>query len=258
MRTVWKRSASDLMVPPTFDARVVSVRPLSPSVRELVFERTDGAVFDFEPGQWVSLLLPGEEGELRRAYSIASPPRRDASFEVAVTRVDAGVGSLRLHALNPGDVVRAIGPQGFFTRPARGGAPSLFIGTGTGVAPLRSMIQAALAADDAAPVWLLFGARDEGDLLYREELAARAARSPQLRVEQTLSRADAAWTGRRGYVQVHARALYEELARASDLAGGPAPHVYACGLERMVGAVRALFRKEVGLGRDLVHTERYD
>ena len=246
------------MVPPAFDARVVSARLLSPTVRELVFERTDRAVFHFEPGQWVSLLLPGEEGELRRAYSIASPPRGDASFEIAVTRVEAGVGSLRLHALRPGEVVRAIGPQGFFTRPREGSAPSLFIGTGTGVAPLRSMIHAALAAEDAAPVWLLFGARDEGDLLYREELAALASRSPQLRVVQTLSRASERWAGKRGYVQAHARELYGELAQASVASGGPAPHVYACGLERMVGAVRALFRKEVGLGRELVHTERYD
>jgi CDP-4-dehydro-6-deoxyglucose reductase len=211
------------MVHPSFDARVVSARALSPNVREVTFARADGASFEFEPGQWVSLLLPGEGGEIRRAYSIASAPRRDASFEIAVTRVDAGVGSARLHALGPGDIVRVIGPQGFFTRPMRGGAPALFVGTGTGVAPLRSMIHAALAAEDPALVWLLFGAREEADLLYRDELAELAERSPQLRVEETLSRGSEDWTGRRGYVQA-----------------------------------RALFRKEVGLGRELVHTERYD
>jgi CDP-4-dehydro-6-deoxyglucose reductase len=245
-------------VPPTFDARVVSARELSPSVREIVFARTDGATFDFEPGQWVSLLLPGAEGEIRRAYSIASPPRHDASFEVAVTHVEGGTGSSRLHALVPEDVVRVIGPQGFFTRKPHGGPPSLFIGTGTGVAPLRSMIEAALTAGDGAPVWLLFGGRAEADLLYRAELLELAARSSQLRVEQTLSRGSDAWSGRRGYVQLHARELYEDLARECVAMGAPAPQVFACGLERMVGAVRALFRKEMGLGRELVHTERYD
>src|SRR5271170_3312132 len=104
------------MLPPTFDARVTACRALSPSVREIAFAREDGAPFDFEPGQWVSFVLPSSEGELRRAYSIASPPRGDASFEIAVTRVDDGVGSHVLHALAPGDAVRVIGPQGFFTR----------------------------------------------------------------------------------------------------------------------------------------------
>jgi CDP-4-dehydro-6-deoxyglucose reductase, E3 len=240
------------MLPPTFDARVTRVRSLSPSVRELVFERADGATFDFEPGQWVSMVLPLAEGEIRRAYSIASSPHGDASFEIAVTRVDAGAGSSFLHDRAPGDVVRVIGPQGFFTRPREAAPPALFIGTGTGIAPLRSMIQA--AAVDGVPLWLLFGGREEHDLLYGEELAALALQHPSVRIVQTLSRGSPSWTGRRGYVQVHARELYEELRASAPVP----PHVYICGLERMVGAVRELFRMEMGLPRQLVHSERYD
>jgi ferredoxin-NADP reductase len=242
------------MIPPTFDARVTAARTLSPSVRGLTLERADGAPFDFEPGQWVSLLIDTEEGEVRRAYSVASAPRPDATFDLAVTRVESGVASRVLHALDVGDVVRVIGPQGFFTRPTMGGPPSLLVGTGTGVAPLRSMLQATSGSPASEPVWLLFGGREEHDLLYRDELEALVAGSPRLRVIQTLSRGSAGWTGRRGYVQVHARELYDELRAA---ASAP-PHVYICGLERMVGAVRALFRQDVGLPRQLVHSERYD
>jgi ferredoxin-NADP reductase len=241
------------MVPPTFDARIVRARPLSPSVRELAFARTDDAPFEFDPGQWVSLVLEGPNGEIRRAYSIASPPRHDATFDIAVTKVDAGLGSKLLHSLAIGDHVRVIGPQGFFTRPtAGGGAPSLFIATGTGLAPLRSMMHAGAAG--GAPLWLLFGAREEHDLLYQGDLSSLAAAHPNVRIENTLSRGSEAWPGRRGYVQAHARELYEELASRSTVP----PHVYICGLERMVGAVRALFRQEVGLPRQLVHSERYD
>ena len=241
------------MLPPSFDARVTTTRALSPSVREIVFAREGGEPVVFEPGQWVSLVLPLPDGEIRRAYSIASAPE-GASFEIAVTRVDEGLGSRHLHTLSAGDVVRVIGPQGFFTRPVAGGHPSLFVGTGTGVAPLRSMIHAAARAGDAAPLWLLFGGREEHDLLYADELRALAETTPSVRIEQTLSRGSPTWSGRRGYVQHHARALYEELSAKSAVA----PHVYACGLERMVGAVRTLFRQEVGLARPLVHTERYD
>ncbi len=238
-------------LPPSFDARVTASRALSPSVREIRFVRADGGSFEFDPGQWVSLILPGAEGELRRAYSIASPPRGDSSFDIAVTRVENGAGSTRLHALSAGDVVRVIGPQGFFTRPKADVPPALLIGTGTGLAPLRSMIHADASG---APLWLLFGARTEADLLYRDDLGGVASSRPNVQVHETLSRGSSEWTGRRGYVQAHARELYEALAKES----AASPHVYICGLERMVGAVRALFRTEMGLPRQLVHSERYD
>src|SRR3954469_22904809 len=108
---------------------------LSVNVRELDFERVDGTPFDFKAGQWVSLVLPLAEGEARRAYSIASPPDGTPSFEVAITKVDGGPGSTYLHDLPIGERIRAIGPQGFFTRPREARHPALFVGTGTGVTP---------------------------------------------------------------------------------------------------------------------------
>src|SRR4051812_44430395 len=103
--------------PPTFDVRLARARMLAPNVRELGFERVDGAPFVFQAGQWVSLVLPLEEGEARRAYSIASAPDGSPGFEVAVTKVEGGPGSTYLHELPEGATLRAIGPQGFFTRP---------------------------------------------------------------------------------------------------------------------------------------------
>src|SRR5687768_15903460 len=173
--------------PPTFDARLVRSRMLSPNVRELSFERTDGATFDFVAGQWVSLVLPLPEGEARRAYSVASPPNQTPGFSIAVTRVLGGPGSTFLHDLPIGTVVRAIGPQGFFTRPRGTKHPSLFVGTGTGVTPLRSMLLDGVATNDDSLLWLLFGVRHVDDRLYREELDALAQKHPNIRVEYTLS-----------------------------------------------------------------------
>jgi len=246
--------------PPTFDVRLARARMLSPSVRELAFERTDGATFAFQAGQWVSLVLPLAEGEARRAYSIASPPSGTPGFEIAVTHVSGGPGSTYLHELPIGSPVRVIGPQGFFTRAlgqggAPAGPPSLFVGTGTGVTPLRSMIRDALDHGDAAPMDLIFGVRREEDRLYVEELDALAARHPNFRVFYSLSRAAPGWAGRVGYVQTHVEALWRELEARS---GGAAPHLYVCGLERMVGAVRDLLRKQMGVERKQVHSERYD
>ena len=239
--------------PPTFDLRLATTRMLAPGVRELTFERADGAAFAFEAGQWVSLVLPLPDGEGRRAYSIASPPDGTPKLSIAVTKVTGGAGSSFLHALEVGETLRAIGPQGFFTRAL--GQPTLFVGTGTGVTPLRSMLLDAIAKGDTAPMTLVFGVRAPEDRLYADEFDALAAQHPHFTVHYSLSRAGAEWSGRRGYVQTHVEELYRELAAKSPASP---PHVYVCGLERMVGAVRDLLRKQMSVERKQVHTERYD
>jgi ferredoxin-NADP reductase len=240
-------------LPPTFDARLTAARMISRSVRELTFERADGEPFVFEAGQWVSVILPLSEGEVRRSYSIASPPDGSARFQLAITHVQGGPGSSYLHSLPIGTELRAIGPQGFFTRGKGAGSPALFVATGTGVTPFRSMIGADIAARSTTPIWLLFGVRHEHDRLYQDELEALTHEHSHLRVEYTLSQPGPDWTGRRGYVQTHVRELWTELAQ-----GIGAPHAYVCGLQRMVGSVRELLRKELGLPREQVHGERYD
>jgi ferredoxin-NADP reductase len=253
-------------LPPTFEARLAKAQTLTPSVRELVFERVDGAAMSFVPGQWVSTTLVTGEGpviapglaadpEMKRSYSIASAPDGSPRFEIAVTRVQGGPGSALLHALQPGAVLHFVGPQGFFTRPAgTSELPALMVATGTGVAPMRSMLRAAVSQGARSNIWLLLGVRREEEILYEEEFRALARGHSFFRFEPTLSQPRGPWQGRRGYVQTHVRELWSELlARGDGL-----PHAYVCGLERMVGSVRDLLRKEMGLPRQQVHSERYD
>ena len=235
--------------PPSFEARIVARRMVSPGVFEIGLERSDGAPVSFDAGQWVSLTLPIDGAEIKRSYSVASPPNGTPRFDLAITLVASGPGSNFLFRANLGTVLRVIGPQGFFTRAAHPNAPSLFVATGTGLTPFRSMI---LESKITAETWLLFGARTEQDLIYRDELEKAAQNSPLFHVEYTLSRAPDSWTGRRGYVQTHVRELWEKLA-----SHGP-PHAYICGLEKMVSAVRALLREEMQVPRQQVHSERYD
>ena len=242
------------MTPETFDITIRSAEPLAPSVKSFVFERLDGRPLAFEPGQWLNLILPLESGEIRRAYSIASAPDGTGRFELAVTEVTGGPGSGYLCGLGPGARLRAVGPQGFFTRAPLDPYPSLLVATGTGVTPLRSMMNAAIAARTTTPLWLLLGVRHEDDILYRAEFEAAARTRSHVRVHFTLSQGAAGWSGRRGYVQEHIPELWPELARAT----GAEPHLYVCGLERMTTAVRQLVRKDMGVPRERVHSERYD
>ncbi len=250
-----------MAVPPTFEARIARARMLSPQVREIALERSEPLVF--EAGQWVTLMLAQAQGApnvtvegepLKRSYSIASPPDGSGTFEVTITRVVGGPGSTYLHAAPVGTALTVMGPQGFFTRPKDKSGPSLFVGTGTGVTPLRSMLRDAVAKGDTRRLWLVFGVRTEADLIYRDEFDALAAAHPNVRVLYTLSRPSAEWSGRTGYVQTHVEKLWREL----EAAGEGAPHVYICGLHRMVGAVRDLLRKDLGAAREQVHSERYD
>jgi NAD(P)H-flavin reductase len=101
---------------------------------------------------------------------------------------------------------------------------------------------------------LLFGVRHAEDRLYLEELESLTKKHPNFRLEYSLSKPPGDWSQRHGYVQTHVEELWRDLA-AKD--AGP-PHAYICGLERMVGAVRDLLRKQMGVERKQVHSERYD
>jgi CDP-4-dehydro-6-deoxyglucose reductase, E3 len=226
------------------EGRLVAARALSPSVQSLSLELPDD--FSFVAGQWLHVHAQTAERVEKRAYSIASGPG-ERPVELAVTNVAQGVVSPLLCTLEPGAGLRVDGPHGFFTRDDPR-APALFVGTGTGLSPLRSMLTELLADADHPPVTLLFGVRTQADILWREQLE-RWTHDPKFRLEVTLSRPDAGWTGRTGYVQKHV----VELARALG-----EPHVFICGLSPMVGDVRALCKRELGYDRKRIHSERYD
>jgi CDP-4-dehydro-6-deoxyglucose reductase, E3 len=245
-----------MSLPPSFQTRVLRVRALSPNVRELTLERLDGGPMAFDPGQWVHVFVPRADHESveKRSYSIASPPDGSGHFDIAVVRVPGGPVSSWLYAAEPGAKLRVSGPQGVFTRLPSDGPPSLLIATGTGVTPMRSMVPAAASRGAHASLWILLGVRHDEDILYADEFEALAREHRSIRFEPTLSQPGEGWKGRRGHVQAHVRALWEELSTENHCT----PHAYVCGLHRRVASVRDLLRTDLGLPREQVHSERYD
>lgn len=235
------------------EIRLVARRPLSSSVAALRFEVLDGQPFEFEPGQWVNLNLPGRDAQGRRAYSIAGASNTvgGAWLEFAVTHVRGGCLSPALFGLNVGQNACLEGPFGFFSRQGvQRSESALFIGTGSGIAPLRAMILDALSDKTVCdvPMTLLFGCRTEEDILYRSEFVRLDDEHTNFDLAVTLSRPAGDWHGRIGYVQSH---LQHSLAER-DYA-----HVYICGLSSMVREVRAVLKGH-GFGRGSIHSERFD
>ena len=225
---------------------------LSPTVRSLVFRACDGAPFAFVAGQYVDLYVPGASGLVyKRPYSIASAPTHEVPgrFEIAVTRVEGGPTSEALHLIPVGARVEADPPRGGFRLvPAAPEETRLLVAAGTGLAPLRAMLEVDLAKVEGPRVALLFGCRTEEHVLWREDLEAWGRARGRFSFEVTLSRLPADWPGRVGYVQRHAAAMAHDLG---------AVQAYVCGLSKMVDEVgREL--AGVGVAEEKVHRETYD
>jgi ferredoxin-NADP reductase len=230
-------------------ARLVQSTPLSEFTRHLEFEILERP-FGFVPGQWLSLTQNKPDGEeITRAYSIASAPDGNR-FALCLNRVQDGFMSNYLCDLAVGTEISAQGPFGnFILRPPL--RDTIFIATGTGIAPFRSMLQWLLTDRErhqGKNFWLLFGSRTEGDIYYHGEFLRLAEEHKNFFYRPTLSRGSATWSGLRGYVQEH---VPEIVGDRSDM------HAYICGLDKMVSANRELL-KGLGCDRKAILYEKYD
>jgi ferredoxin-NADP reductase len=234
----------------TLTARLVRSTSLSDFTKHLEFEVEGAPKFGFVPGQWLSLKQTKPNGEeLTRAYSIASPPD-GKRFALCLNRVPDGFMSNYLCDLEVGAEIAGQGPFGnFILRPPL--RDTVFIATGTGIAPYRSMLQW-LFADPSRhqdkQFWLLFGSRTEKDIYYHDEFSRLVDQHKHLHYLPTLSRGDASWKGLRGYVQEH---VAEIVNGRTDM------HAYICGLDKMVTANRELL-KSLDWDRKSILYEKYD
>lgn len=234
------------------EAEIVSVEPLSEStVRLLLRLKPDaegnGAVAEFEPGQFAELEVPGED--LKRAYSLANTGNWAGELEFLIRLQPGGRFSdwLRLRAL-PGGTVVVHGPQGGFGLRENGLRPRWFVAGGTGLAPMVSMLRRMAEFQEPQEARLYFGVTRREELFGLALLESLRAELPRLKLTVCVWQADAAWSGFRGSpVQ----------ALAHDLEGlASFPDIYLCGPPGLVEAAQALAR-EKGVPDEQVISERF-
>lgn len=226
-------------------ARLVSKRELTPGTAHFEFV-CDEWTGRFEPGQFVSLTHTLDGNKVTRAYSIASRPG-DAGLALCANCVEGGRFTPFLFSLTPGEEIEFTGPWGGFTlrKPA---SDSVLVTTGTGIAPFRPMLAAALPAWPDRQFTLIFGAPNEDGLLYDAEFRALSAAHANFTYLPALTNPCGEWTGLTGRVQAHAVAAVGE-RRDMD--------VYLCGMREMVDDLRGQF-KAMGFDRKRIVYERYD
>jgi len=224
---------------------------LTEITKHLEFEMPGLPRFGFVPGQWLSLKHTKSDGEeITRAYSIASAPSENSHFALCLNRVQDGYMSNFLCDMKEGDELTCQGPFGdFILRPPM--RDTMFIATGTGIAPFRSMLHWVLAdpvRHQGKQLWLLFGNRTENDIYYHNDFLGFARGHENFHYLPTLSRGSPEWQGLRGYVQEHVPGI---------VGGRRDMHAYICGLDKMIKANRELL-KSIGWDRKDIRYEKYD
>ncbi|MNL10266.1 Terephthalate 1,2-dioxygenase, reductase component 2 [compost metagenome] len=214
-------------------AIVQAVTPLAADVLHLRMALPDDTPLAFAPGQYMKILL--DDGS-HRSFSMASAPRgNEVDFHVrriAGGRFTAG----QLPRLQPGDRLDVEVPLGNFALRKEDYRPLLMVATGTGIAPIKSMLESLMDDPDCPPVWLYWGMRSASDLYLDDEIRAWGERLYDFQYVPVLSRADADWQGRRGYVHE---------AVAADLGDLSEHAIYLCGSPNMIRDAKQLF---TGLG----------
>ena len=235
------------MPPSSRRAAVQRIEDLSPTVRAYHLRVEGKEPFSHQPGQWISLLVPFSGGPVERVYSIASAPGPESKFELCVKQGPGEPGDQYLGKLTHGETVGFTGPGGTFVLREPIEREAFFVANGTGIAPMRAMLQAALKASNGYRLTLLLGARSEPDLLYHDEWKALESGHENFRYLATLSRPSESWPGHRGRVPGQTAAL---IKGRSDV------EVYICGQSDMVTQVRRQCQ-EWGVPEERVHNENY-
>jgi CDP-4-dehydro-6-deoxyglucose reductase len=230
----------------SFRARVTVVQDLTDDVRQIRLTLVEPPGIRFAAGQFVSFEIDraGSPFPATRPYSIASSPRERTSIELAFNRVPEGPGSSYLFSLQNGDDTTFKGPVGSFT--LRDNARDvLFVATGTGIAPIRSMLLALADAGSTRRITLYWGLRSERDLYYEDELALLRNRLPRFSVTTTLSRPSERWRGAVGRV---VPLVVNDITSVANL------DAYVCGNGSMIRDVRDAIRRK---GLCPIYTEQY-
>lgn len=251
------RGDMDIEIPPElflikeFRSRVEALRNLTDQIKELRLRLTGPDAITFKPGQYIQFQVPEYEQcpeSVYRAYSIASAAYEPNGITLVITRAPGGLATTYIHeVLKEGDEVTFNGPYGdFHLRDSD--REILLVATGSGLAPIMSILRQIAKEGITRKTTLIFGARQEKNLFYLKEIQALKERIPGLEVFFTLSSPEEdRWEGERGRVTD----VLEKIVR-----NGANKEAYLCGNPAMIEATVELLIKK-GIPEELIFYDKF-
>jgi len=207
----------------------------------------------YQPGQFISLALPGRTRTLHRSYSLCGDGSPDQPWQIAVKRRQGGaVSGFLFDRATAGTILTATLPRGGFTLPSEvaPGAPLVFVANGTGIAPIFGMLRALarLPRERQPAVQLHYASKSASEVIFARELAMLDPEGAWLRQWHYL-------TARGDHLSPdHALAALATFGAGISPAGA---HWYVCG----GGTLKRAFQQALparGVPADHLHVEVFD
>lgn len=225
--------------PSIYTGTIREITPLTEHVLHITCTLPEKTALEFAAGQYATVII---DQKTRRQYSFCSDPKQTHEVSFVVDTTPGGPGSRFFQEKRVGEEVQFLAPLGLFVL-HKTTQKTLFVATGTGIAPIRSMILAGVAT---TPMTLYWGLRHEEDVYWDREFTNLAARYPTFHYHLVLSQPTPTWKGMTGHVTEFVK-LYPGL---------PDITAYLCGNNHMVAEVTQLL-VELQVPPEAIYTELF-
>lgn len=169
---VWNSDKNNVLI-------CCQVRQETQDVKSFFFTPQEASIFQFSPGQFITLELTINGEMVNRSYTISSSPTQPHVISITVKRKPEGLVSNWLHDnMKLGMSISALGPTGDFTCVLHPAKKYLFLSGGSGVTPLMSMARSFHGLAEDANIVFLHSARTPADIIFKHELDLMAFNQP--------------------------------------------------------------------------------
>jgi propane monooxygenase reductase component len=209
-------------------AEVEEIEALTHDMKRLVLKLIDPPEMNFLPGQYAELYIP--DTDEHRAYSMANTPSSDERAEFIIKVYPDGKFSGLLDGeLEAGDRLKMKVPFGVFTLREKSEGDIIFIGGGSGMAPILSLLRHMAEKGIERKATFYYGARTKKDLFYLDEIRELGEQLPgEFRFVPALSESeDEDWDGETGLITDVVKRLEDDLSETEAYMAGPPPMIDA-------------------------------